>query len=107
MDRKRTRNYNEEFKRQAVQLADDLGSASKAAKQLGISDANIHNWRIKIRTGQSLTGTKAPVKAATVISTPTNAEEENLRLRKKIAELEKVNHILKAAAAIFTRDHLS
>mgnify|MGYP000900466826 FL=1 len=107
MDKKRTRTYNEEFKRQAVELADDLGSAMKAAKQLGISDANIHNWRMKIKTGQSLSGTKTPVKPIADAPKPASAEEENARLRKKIAELEKVNHILKAAAAIFTRDHLS
>lgn len=107
MEKKRTRNYTEEFKRQAVQLAEDLGSAMKAAKQLGISDANIHNWRMKIRTGQSLSATKTPVKAAAGATSPINAEEELKRLRKKVAELEKVNHILKSAAAIFTRDHLS
>lgn len=103
MDKKKTRTYNEDYKRQAVQLADDLGSAVKAAKQLGISDANIHNWRTKIRTGQSLSGTKT----TPAVAAPTSAEEENARLRRKIAELEKVNHILKSAAAIFTRDHLS
>ena len=39
------RKYTEEFKRQAVELAESLGSAVAAAKQLGISDANIYSWR--------------------------------------------------------------
>ena len=35
-----------------------------------------------------------------------NYEEENRRLQAENAELKKVNHILKAAAAFFSRDHL-
>ncbi len=106
MEKKITRKYTEEFKRQAVQLAEDLGSAVKAAKQLGISDGNIHNWQVKIRTGQSLAGASKANKPIAVAPVSGSVEEENQRLRRKVAELEKVNHILKAAAAVFSRDHL-
>ena len=108
MDKKKPRKYTEEFKRQAVQLAKDLGSAKKAASQLGIGDANIYFWRMKIETGQALEcAASKQNKVVPTIPTATSVEEENRRLRMKVAELEKVNYVLKAAAAIFTRDHLS
>lgn len=94
-EKKKSRKYTDEFKAQALQLAEDLGSLTKAAKQLGVAHANLHNWKL-----QKEAGTSASANASSV-------EEENKRLRKKVAELEKVNHILKAASAIFTRDHLS
>ena len=37
---------------------------------------------------------------------PENAAEELARLRRENNELRKVNHILKAAAAFFSQDHL-
>jgi transposase len=107
MERKKPRVYTEEFKRQAVKLASDLGSAARAAKQLGISDANIGNWRKKIEASQSLTVPSQKMKSDGRALAAGSVEEENQRLRRKIAELEKVNYILKSAAAIFTRDHLS
>jgi transposase len=108
MEKRKSRTYTEEFKKQAVQLAEDLGSAKKAAKQLGVPHANVHNWKVKLSSGQSLSRSnqKNKTKSATS-SAAAGVEEENQRLRRENAELKKVNHILKAAAAIFTRDHLS
>ena len=93
-EKKKSRKYTEEFKKQALQLAEDLGSLNKAAKQLGVAHANLHNWK------QQKAGSNSNVATA-------GHEEEIKRLRKENAELKKVNYILKAAAAIFTRDHLS
>lgn len=106
MEKRNPRKYTEDFKKQAVQLAADLGSSKKAAKQLGVPHANIHTWKVKLSTGQSLarSNQKNEIKSTPVTS---SVEEENRLLRRKIAELEKVNYILKSAAAIFTRDHLS
>lgn len=108
METRKPRKYTEEFKRQAVQLAEELGSAKKAGKQLGVPHANVHNWKVKISSGQSLnrSNQKNKIQSAAPISAA-SVEEENQRLRRENAELKKVNHILKAAAAIFTRDHLS
>lgn len=91
------RQFTEEFKRQALELAKELGSVSAAAKQLGISDGNLYNWR------QSLGQKNTPAKFA---STPVSTAEENHRLRKENAELKKVNLILKQAAAFFSQDQL-
>jgi len=99
MEKKKPRVYSDEFRRQAVQLAKDVGNVSKAAKQLGIPEASLYAWR----AGQR--GTKTVSQVGTL--DPGSEAEENKRLRREVAELKKVNHILKAAAAIFTRDHLS
>jgi len=108
METRKSRTYTEEFKKQAVQLAADLGSAKKAAKQLGVPHANIHTWKVKLSSGQSLARSNQakPKGTAPNAGTP-SVEEENQRLRREVVELKKVNYILKAAAAIFTRDHLS
>jgi len=90
------RRYTMEFKQQAVNLAESLGSATEAARQLGISDANIWAWKQKL--GKKAKGTSLDVSLSEV--------EELKRLRKENAELKKVNHILKGAAAFFSQDHL-
>lgn len=87
------RRYTEEFKRQAVELAEQTGSISGAARQLGIYDSLIHAWRKKFSGKQANSANETP-------------SEEVLRLRRENAELKKANHILKAAAAFFSQDHL-
>jgi len=37
---------------------------------------------------------------------PPSLVEENRRLQRELAEQKKINHILKAAAAFFSQDHL-
>ena len=91
------RKFTEEFKRQALELADQLGSVAAAAKQLGISDGNLYHWRSR------------PIQKSTSPKTTSSSEstaEENHRLRKENAELKKVNFILKQAAAFFSQDQL-
>ena len=41
------RKFTKEFKSQAVDLAASLGNVKEAARQLGIPDGNIHNWKAK------------------------------------------------------------
>jgi transposase len=92
-----SRSYTMEFKKQAVELAENLGSAAKAAEQLGISDKNIQRWKrewIGSPTGMG------KLEAGSVDS------DELKRLRKENAELKQVNLILKTAAAFFSQDHL-
>jgi len=98
---KQPRKYTAEFKEQAVRLAEEIGS-SKAAQKLGVSDANIHNWREKKRKGQRL---KDSIGGSHMQLSET-PEEELRRLRRENEELKKANHILKRAAAFFSQDHL-
>jgi len=101
---KNQRKYTIEFKRQAVQLAQDLGSGPKAAAQLGISDSNIHNWRTLAKAGALGGGPDGGIIKPSLPAT--NLEDENRRLQREVSELKKVNHILKQAAAFFSQDHL-
>ncbi|MBC7690527.1 MAG: transposase [Methylotenera sp.] len=95
----KNKTYTKEFKQQAVELAESLGSRKEASRQLGVSDASIHNWAAKFGSQTSKVGSaSAPLSA-------TDAEELK-RLRRENADLKKVNHILKSAAAFFSQDHL-
>ena len=102
---KNLRKYTLEFKRQAIELARDLGSGRKAATQLGVSESNIHNWRTLAKAG-ALGGSVAGLVAIKSQSPTVNSDDEIRRLRREVSELKKVNHILKQAAAFFSQDHL-
>lgn len=88
--------YTEEFKRQAVELADKLGNTMAAAKQLGIADSSICTWRSKLSSQHA-----APSGELTM-----SELEELKRLRKEVHQLKQVNFILKKAAAFFSQDQL-
>ncbi len=85
--------YTAEFKKQAVELAVSLGNHSQAARQLGVSDVSLHEWKKKLGVQVFPRGLSA-------------AEQEVLRLKKENAELKKINHVLKVAAAFFSQDQL-
>ena len=93
-----------EFKRQAVQLAEELGSVPKAANQLGIPASNLHKWRVQMKAG-ALASDKGGMTIKQQ-QAPLALEEEVRRLQRELAEQKKVNHILKQAAAFFSQDHL-
>ncbi len=88
--------YTEEFKRQAVELADKLGNTMAAAKQLGIADSSICTWRSKFTDQHT----------AKVVELTASELEELKRLRKEVHQLKQVNFILKKAAAFFSQDQL-
>ena len=107
------RKYTAEFKRQAVELGQQLGSVSKAAEQLGIPEANIYGWQEKLRTGMPLVdsvggarGSRSQPVGSPVLPGKESPEEELRRLRRENVDLKKANYILKAAAAFFSQDHL-
>jgi len=91
------RKFTKEFKAQAVELAASLGNVKEAARQLGIPDGNIHNWKVKEST---------PIPSEEKHIFAVSEMEELKRLRRETAEQKKVIHILKAAAAFFSQDHL-
>ena len=82
--------YTKEFKQQVLELAESLGSVTKASEQLGVPTATIYGWKGKFKNRE----------------VEKTESEEVIRLRKEVAELKKVNHILKQAAAFFSQDQL-
>lgn len=88
------RRHTAEFQQGALDLAKQLGNVSEAARQLGICDSLIRNWRRRAARERSVAVAPAP------------DAEEMARLRRENLELRKVNQILKHAAAFFSQDHL-
>jgi transposase len=92
------RTFTKEFKLQAVALAKSLGNINAAARQLGILDSCIHNWKNKYQSSESAGPGPSPLNSIEF--------EELKRLRRETDEQKKVIQILKAAAAFFSQDHL-
>lgn len=92
------KSYTTEFKVQALELAKQTDSVAEAAKQLGINENLIYNWKKRFNFSFD---SKAKSASQAVQET-----QEVRDLKKKILELEKTNYILKRAAAFFSQDHL-
>ena len=92
---KTRRSFTREFKVQAVQLVTEKGySYAEAARQLGITDAQIRNWKKQFDAA----GTQAFPGRGNAI------EEEIQRLRAENKRLLLEREILKKAAAFFARE---
>lgn len=94
------RQYTEEFKLEAVRLAESIGG-NQASKRLGIPDSSIWNWIRLSRQGKlkAAEGGATPVKRAV-----TELEAENSRLRRELANAKLDLEIVKKAAAYFARE---
>ena len=83
------RQYDAEFKRQALQMIADGRSVVSVSQALGVSEGILYNWRSKAKKKSGLSnGT---------------AEAEIKELRKRLKEAEKDRDILKKALSIFSR----
>lgn len=102
MAKRITKIYDEEFKSQAVKLAQEMGD-HKAAEELGVLSGTIYAWVKAFKEGR--------LQAKDAVHTPTNAlslNEERIELRKHIREQEKEirrlkeeNGFLEKASAFF------
>lgn len=89
------RQFTDDFKSQAVALAESVGPA-KAARQLDISVKTLANWLTAARTGKPLSApTRQPV---------SELEAEVARLRAENVTLKMEREILKKATAFFARE---
>src|SRR6202022_3046026 len=88
--------YTAEFKREAVRLAQSSSkSIAQVARELGISDTSIHQWRKELSDHGS---------EAFPGSGHQTAQEEELRqLKRELERTQKERDILKKAVAIFSR----
>jgi len=102
--KKKQRKFTEEFRQSALKLASDIGSVSRAAKQLGVAEGNLYNWRDKANKQKLINQNNSGL--GDFEKGLASDREEIRRLRLENKRLEQVNEILKKAAAIFSRDHL-
>ena len=91
----RRRKYTKEFKESAVELYHSSGKTAKEiAEDLGIDRSNLSYWIREIEKGKT--------KGIRVFPGQGNPRDEELyQLRKRVAELEETNEILKKATAFF------
>jgi transposase len=84
--------YDDEFKREAIRLAEQARRSGKkivdVAKNLGISEKNLYNWLNKSTKDES----------GHIIT-----DSELTRLRRELAETKLERDILKKAVAIFSK----
>ncbi len=96
---KKAKSYGDEFRREAVRLADQPGrTATDVAKELGIHPGQIYNWRTQFN---KLSKGQFTVADGTNYSKDEKAEIR--RLKKKVAELEQERDFLKKATAYFAK----
>ena len=101
------KNYDEEYKAQAVKLANEKGGR-KAAEELGISSNSLYGWMSKATNGRV---TAAAAKRNGEIDQ--SLVKENIQLRKQLREQEKeirrlneLNEFLGEASAFFAASRL-
>ena len=87
--------YTSEFKGEAVRQTDSGKSPAQVARDLGIAEQTLSNWRKAAKVGKLPSG-----KAITP------QEMELSRLRAELAKAKMENEILKKAAAYFARESL-
>ena len=87
---KNRQRYSQQYKSEALALAEQLGVAA-AARQLGINENQLYNWR---RMARLLQDRSAEEKRLLV---------ENTRLKRQLAEQAEELAILKKAAAYFAK----
>jgi transposase len=82
------RTYTQEFKREAVRLAQTSGKPiTQIARELGISDASIHQWRKELA--------EHGPEAFSGSGHQTVLEEENRRLKRELERTRQERDILK------------
>jgi len=82
--------YTDEFKKQLVDLYQASSSASYLSREYGVSNVTIYKWIKEL----------SPIK---VSEEEEVTSKEYEKMKKRIAELEMENDILKKATAIFKR----
>lgn len=89
--------YTKEFKVKAIELLEQGNKALRqVARELGVAENNLYNWRKQYRINQEKAFPNQP-----------QLNEKDLELRRlkaRIAELEEEREILKKAAAFFAKE---
>ena len=96
------RQYDDEYKVQAVKLAEKIGQ-SKAAEELGIPKNTLYGWVRKTRQGyiDLGKGTQTPESAMSLVEELNALQKKNREQERTIKRLQEENEILADAAAFF------
>ena len=86
------KSYPEEFKREAVRLAQERGNISATARDLGISDNTLQSWKKQLE--------QTPQNAFPGNGNP--RDQERAQMQRELRRLQEENEILKKAVGIFT-----
>jgi len=98
--RKKTNSYPEEYRREAVRLADEPGqTATNVAEELGIHVGQIYNWRAQFNKLS-----KGQFTVADGVNYAKSEPAEVRKLKKRITELEMERDFLKKATAYFAKN---
>ena len=101
MAKKKVKRYTEEFRKQAVSLADQPGkTAREVADSLGIHVNQIYNWRTQF---SKLSKKQFQINEG--VDYAKDESDENKRLKHENAALKKDNEFLKKAAAYFANQN--
>ena len=96
MARTRT-SFTEEFKREAVRLAEQPGNTvAKIAQNLGIDASVVRRWIVQMRSGTWEPTAGTPLKSA--------QQQEINQLRRELAKVKTERDILKKAVGYFAKD---
>jgi transposase len=88
------RSFTEEFKREAVRLAEQSGNVRATARDLNIDESLVHKWK------RSLASTPSNEQPFPGKGNPRDVDMA--RLERENARLKEENEILKKAVGIFT-----
>ncbi len=89
--------YTREFKEEAVRLTASSGKPiAQVARELGISDTSIHQWRRELAQHGK--------EAFPGNGHQTALEEENRRLKRELERVQQEREILKKVLSIFSRE---
>ena len=96
------RQYDEEFKKQAIKLGKEVGIKG-AAEELGIPKGTLGTWLKKARTGEIDTGsgTRTPEESLNLAEQLQAANKRIKKLEKSNRELKELNEFLEEASAFF------
>jgi len=98
MARKKTKSYSEEYRRQAVSLADQPGkTAREVADDLGIHVNQIYNWRTQFNKLS-----KKQFRTLQGVDYSKEEAAEIKRLKHEVAQLKEENDLLKKVTAYFS-----
>lgn len=91
MTKQQRNRYSDEFKAEALKLAENTSVAS-AARQLGLHESQIYGWRSAARKKAYVSGREAELAT------------ENARLKRQLSEQTEELAILKKAATYFAKN---